>query len=394
LTPLRAVLLYLFALNATLSAIVAWDDRVATSPTLLPLWALALAAALGLGERLEPSFATIDAERRTQMAVFLGSLLLCILIVCVTVAAIRPSPGLLRFLVSIFSGCFLPVLALVRLTPHPRAALAHGFSLSTLAALEGGSTAAWAILSSFVLATLFIGVDHHARLLSAGRVDPRHQGGIALTRSAAVMLPVALGLAAFLAFAGRPRDPDPAAGPEARMRSDPKLEQAALRATIVAAIVGTGAVYVVGRLLIRRSRTGEAERLQPVEPLRGEVRRLSPPIGQPATVPVHAGRRGRIARAYLRLLAGAARAGFARHPHETPHEFAIALGQPQAALEAVTEQFVRARYGPLEPSEEDAEGAERQAEIVLDHFRRRRPTPRPAAVVEADRTPGKRPTSS
>lgn len=378
---LRTLVLYVFALNATASALVAWDDRVAGAPLRLLLWALALGGALVLGSRLEPGFADIDAERRGRMALFLGTLQLAVLVLSVLLAAIKPSPGLLRFLASVLAGYFLLVLALVRLTPHPRAALAHGFALAALASLEGGPAAAWAALSSFVLAALFVGVDHHARLLVAFRIDPRRHGGIALRRSASAVLPVAFGLAAFLAAA--PLGRGQGSGFAVRGRQDRGLDLLALRTVVLTALAGTVGVYLAGRLFAR-SRGGEAQPIDALEPLRGEVQRL-PPEAPPHEARAHEGRRGRVVRIYLRVLGGAAQAGFARHPHETPSEFAAALGEPRGPLADVTEAFLRARYGPREPGEAEVEAVEQQAELVLAHVRQKPPRPRPAAVARAHR---------
>jgi hypothetical protein len=377
---LRTVVLYAFACDATLCALVAWDEAV-TASTLF-LWTLAVAAALALGESLEGSFAAIDSDHRGRMTVFLGSLQLSILTLALILAAIKPSADLLRFLANVLSGYFLLVLALVRFTPHPRAVLGHGFALTVLAGLQVGPVGAWATLSSFSLTALFLGVEHHARLFAAFRVDPSQQGALVLRRTAAVVLPAALGLAVFLAVS--PSGSGPVREFGVRGRHDRDMDRSAVRATVVAALAGTGAVYVVGRLLVR-SRKGEAVPLEGTEPLKGELRRIEPPA-RAASAAGYPGRRGRVVRTYLRLLHGTAQAGFARRPGETPHEFAAALGEPRPPLADVTEAFVRARYGPWEPGEHEVEAAERQTERVLEHLRRSPPKRREAPRAEGRRT--------
>jgi hypothetical protein len=178
---LRTFLLYAFACDATLCALVAWDETVSAST--LFLWTLAVAGALALGESLENSFATIDADHRGRMAVFLGSLQLSILVLALILAAIKPSADLLRFLANVLSGYFLLVLALVRLAPHPRPVLGHGFALTVLAGLQGGPVGVWATLSAFSLAALFLprrsgaargpGLETHRRRRAAGGARPR-----------------------------------------------------------------------------------------------------------------------------------------------------------------------------------------------------------------------------
>ncbi len=371
---LRTVVLYALACDATLCALVAWDEAVSASTLLL--WTLALAGALALGESLEGSFAAIDATHRERMAVFLGTLQLSVMVLALILAAIKPSADLLRFLANVLAGYYLLVLALVRLAPHPRPVLGQGFALAVLAGLEGGPVVVWATLSSFSLAALFLGVDHHARLFAAFRLDPWQQGPLVLRRTAAVVLPAALGLGAFLALSTS--GPGPVRGFGVRGRHDREMDRSALRAVVTAALAGTGAVYFAGRLLVR-SRKGEAAPLEAMEPLKGEVRRIAP-AGRTTSEAVYPGTRGRVIRTYLRLLGGAAQAGFARRPEETPHEFAAALGEPRPLLADVTEAFVRARYGPWEPGEQEAESAELQTERALKYLRHRPPKPRDAPL--------------
>ena len=161
-----------------------------------------------------------------------------------------------------------------------------------------------------------------------------------------------------------------------RGRRDRQIDRSAVRAVIVTVLAGTGGVYFVGRLLVR-SRKGDTTPLQATEPLKGEVRRIAPEA-RTERATGYPGRRGRVIRTYLRLLSAAARAGFARRPEETPHEFAAALGEPRPLLADVTEAFVRARYGPWEPSEHEVETAERQTERVLEYLRHSPPKPREA----------------
>jgi Domain of unknown function (DUF4129) len=375
---LRTLVLYAFACDATLCALVAWDETVGASH--LFLWSLAIAGALALGESLEGTFAALDADNRGRMAGFLGALQLSVLAFSLILAAVKPSADLLRFLASVLSGYFLLVLALVRLVPHPRPVLGHGFALAMFAGLQVGPVGAWATLSSFSLAALFLGVDHHARLFAAFRLDPGQHGDQVLTRTATVVLPAAICLGAFLALS--PSGEAPVRGFAVRGRQDREVNRSAVRAVIVAALMGTVAVYVVGRLLVRSGK-GEKAPLEGTEPLKGEVRRIVPDARATSDAG-YPGMRGRVIRTYLRLLGGAAKAGFARRPEETPHEFAAALGEPRPVLVDVTEAFVRARYGPWEPGEQEVEKAERQTDRALEYLRKTPPRPREAPLAQGD----------
>jgi fluoride ion exporter CrcB/FEX len=372
MSRLRTAVLGAFACDATLCALVAWDQDV-SAPTLL-LWTLAVAGALAIGEGLEGTFAVLDPDHRGRMTVFLGSLQLSVLVLALIVAAVKPSPDLLRFIANVLAGYFLLVLALVRLAPHPRAVLGHGFALTVLAGLQGGPVGAWATLSSFSLAAFFLGVDHHARLFAAFRVDPTDQGALVLRRTAAVVLPATLGFGAFLALSPLGPGRSSAFGIEGRQKRE--MDRSALRAVIVTVLAGTGAVYFAGRLLVRSSK-GEAAPLEGVEPLKGEVRRIAADDAVTSHVD-YPGTRGRVIKAYLRLLGGAARFGFPRRPDETPQEFAAALGEPRAPLAQVTDAFVRARYGPSAPAEHEVEIAERQADRAIEYLRQSPPKPRAA----------------
>jgi hypothetical protein len=376
MSRLRTLVLGAFACSTTLCALVAWDEAVSAGT--LFLWTVAVASALALGEGLEGNFAVLDPDHRGRMTVFLGSLQLSVLVLALIVAAVKPQAGLLRFIANVLAGYFLLVLALARLAPHPRAVLGHGFALTVLAGLQGGPVGAWATLSSFSLSALFLGVDHHARLFMAFRVDPTDQGALVLRRTAVVVLPATLGLCVFLALS--PLEPGHGQDFGVRGRHEREMNRSAVRAVILTVLAGTGAVYFAGRLFVRSSK-GETAPLEGVEPLKGEVRRIAADDAV-ARHPELPGARVRVIKSYLRLLDAAARLGFARRAEETPYEFASELGEPRAQLADVTEAFVRARYGPWEPAAQDVEVAERQTDRALEYLRQKPPKPRKPRVEE------------
>jgi hypothetical protein len=326
------------------------------------------------------------------VAVFLGTLQFSVLVLALLLAAVRPSPGLATFLTSVLCAYLLVALALFRLTPEPYGVIGQCLALVAVACLRGGHLSVWAATSAFFLTLLYVGLDHHARLLAAHRIDDRPYVGLALRRTATLVLPVALTLGAVLARAvpslvpldtRLPSDEELALQEEKPKR---EMDTRALRAVVMAGVAGVVAVYFVGRTLIR-SRRGQRGAIETPEPLRGRLERMKTGARSQAALPEYPGRRGRIVRAYLMLLRGAEHVGFPRRPSETPREFESALQEPAAPLRAVTELFVRARYGPIDLSDKDVSTAERGADAVLDRLQRRPPRRRREIVHDADAPP-------
>ena len=317
---LGASLLYLLALNSVASALLAWGD---TSPIGLAGWAVALAVALGIGERLGEPFAVINARHRDRMTAFLGTIQLSLLVLALVLASASPKPGLLGFLAGVLSGYQLLVLVLARLAPQPRGVVGQSLALVALACLQGGPLAAWAAASTLALVGLYVGLDHHARLLASHRLDDSPHAARALFLSAALVLPVALavGLAVHVASPER-RPAPPTVVPDDSYRPieekpERELDSRALRSIAVTGLAGAVAVYFVGRWIVR-SKRGEKKSIETPEPLLGALERIGPDERRSRARPEYPGRRGKIVRAYLSLLRGAARAGFPRRPDETP----------------------------------------------------------------------------
>ncbi len=383
---LAASVLYLLALNSVGCALLAW-----TRPTPLGLagWAIGLAVALGVGERLADTFAVIEARRRSRVAVFLGTIQLSLLVLALVLAAGRPTPGLLGFLAGVLSGYQLLVLGLARLAPHARGAVGHALALVALTCLRGGPLAAWAAASTLVLVGLYVGLDHHARLLAAHRLDDSPHATRALGLSAVLVLPVALAVGLGIRLAEPEARPGPA--PEIvddtyrplEAKEERKLDAGALRSMAVMGLAGAVGVYFVGRWMVR-SKGGDTRTIETPEPLRGALERIRPEQLRTRARKRYPGRRGQIVRAYLGLLAGAERLGFPRRPGETPAEFATALDEPRAPLAEATEAFVRARYGPFDVTDGDVTQAKRGVAAALAHLERRPPRQRRDVLRDAD----------
>ena len=379
MSALSTVLLYFLALDGVGSALVAWG---APSALTLAAWAIGLAVLLALGERLGESFSTIEEKRRDRVGVFLGTIQLSVLVLAVVLAAGSPTPGLLRFLANVLSGYELLAVLLVRLTAQPRGLVGQSLALVALATLRGGPLAAWSSASALAIIGLYVGVDHHRRLLAAHRVDDDTHAARALGRTALLVLPVALvvGLAVERLAPQERVQPEPVVEEEGYVPLEEKpereLDLRALRALVVTGLVGAVAVYFVGRWMVR-SRRGEKKTFETPEALRGAVEPIAPEARHVTSLPEYPGYRGRVVRAYLNLLRGAERVGFPRRSHETPREFADALGEPRGALGAATDAFARARYGPFEVAEAEVVEAEQAVDAVLGHLAR----PRPPEVV-------------
>jgi hypothetical protein len=391
-STLASVVLYLLALDGVACALLAW-----TEPTPLKLagWALGLGIIQGVGEKLGSSFATIDVKRRDKLGTFLGTLQLSVLVLALVLAASLFSPGLLRFLTNVLAGYQVVALLLVRLTTHPRGLVGQSLALIALACLRGGPLGAWAAASALGLTGLYIGLEHHSRLLATHRVDEGPHGAQALWRSLVVVVPVAL----LIGVAVVQLDPEERRLTEPVIEEDPgyvpldedederKFDPRALRAIVLAGLAGAVAVYFVGRLL-NRGRKGEPKAIETPEPLRGRLERIRPEDQRRSrALPQYRGRRGRIVRAYMNLLRGAERVGFQRRPHETANEFAEALGEPRANLATTTEIFRRARYGSADVTDEDVARAEGGSDAVLAHLSREPPRRRRRVVKDADAEP-------
>jgi hypothetical protein len=383
---LGAAVLYLLALDAVACAQLAWTDA---GPGALAGWAVALAVALAAGERAGDAFASIEAKRRDRAATFLGTLQLSILVLALVLAAGKPTTGLLGFLAGVLSGYQLLAVALARLGPHARGVVGQSLALVGLACLRGGPLGAWAAASALALTGLYVGLDHHSRLLALHRLDDRGHAGRALALSALLVMPVAVAVGLGIhAAAPEPRgDPAPEVvdlsyrpvGEQPRR----ELDTRALRSIVVAGLAGAVAVYFVGRWIVR-SKRGVKGSIETPEPLRGTLERIRSDERPRRAVPSYPGARGKVVLAYLRMLRGAERLGFSRRPDETPAQFARALAEPRAPLAEATEVFVRARYGQFDVGDDEVQAAERGADGVLAHLERH--PPRRRVVVRDDET--------
>jgi hypothetical protein len=357
------VALYALSLHAVASALLAWTPGEAG---LLAIAAAGLAAALVLGESSSGLFdAGVEKTSRLRLRITTGAAYGGLVVLALTAAVGSGDPRLLGQVAILFALLQAAFLLLVDLGRTHVGPIANALVLVVLAALRGGVIAAVGVTGGLALLGFFLALDHAARVIQA---YPRSRGdllGATLARAAAALAPIVLGLSVLFVLFPAP--------PYSRVRltiADPAQDEevaAAYRRLIALAIVGSTLVFGMVRLL-RRDRGKGA----PLEEALAVERGLEEPLPEPAPLAAreYRGHRGRIVRAYVAVLARARDAGFRARPSQTPRDLAALLPGPPAPLSALTELFVGARYGPDEPTEEQALAAERASNAIAASLRR------------------------
>lgn len=359
----RSVALYALSLHGVASALLAWTPGEAG---LLALAAAGLAAALVLGESASGIFESgVERTSRLRLRITTGAAYGGLVVLALTAALGSGDPRLLRqaaILFTLLQAAFLLLVDLGRTHVGP---IANAMVLLVLAALRGGVVAAVGVTGGLALLGFFLALDHAARVVQA---YPRSRGnllGATLGRAAASLAPIVLGLSILFVLFPAP--------PYSRVRltiADPAQDEevaAAYRRLLALALVGSALVFGVVRLL-RRDRGKGA----PLEEMLAVERGVEEPLPEAAPLAAreYRGRRGRIVRAYVDVLDRARRAGFRSRPSQTPRDLAALLPAPPVPLSALTELFVGARYGPDEPSEEQALAAERASIAIAAGLRK------------------------
>jgi hypothetical protein len=354
----RSVALYALSLHAAASALIAWK---ASDARLLGLCAIGLALALILGESFGGIIdAGLEGTSRLRLRVTAAAAYGGLVVIALAVGIGSRDVGLLgqeAFVFTVLQAAFLLLVDLGRTHLGP---VANAFVLVVLASLRGGVVAAAAVTGGLALLGFFLALDHSARVLQAypsGRVDLL---GATLRRAAASLAPVAAGLTIF--FLVSPAAPLPRirfAVTAPRMMDDEAA--AAYRRLVVLVLSGSGLVFGIVWLL-RRDR-GTRPPLEEALPLERGAEEPLPKAPPPARRD-YRGRRGRIVRAYVDVLARARETGFRSRPSLTPRDIAAHLPAPAGPLGTLTDLFVGARYGPDEPSEQQALSAERAAQAI------------------------------
>jgi hypothetical protein len=363
----RLAILYLLSLSSVTNALVAWAPSPAGWHFLL--WAAALAASLVAAERVAPALETIDTVKRNRILVMSAIVYFGLVLPGVGSVVLSPSSRLTPALVNVLALLQPAFLVASPLAEGVGAVLTNALLLSLLAGLRGGTVGAEAVVVTVASLGCFLVFDHYSRTLAAYPAGPGRRLGLAWKDAAATVLPPVV-LATVLVVAV-PADPPRGRTLSVRRSGAQELDWRILRGVMVVWLGGTAGVYVAGRFM-RRRRAEEELALEVLDPIRGHVERIVPPPEVRGAVD-YPGSRGRIVRAYARVLSVAGQAGIRRGPGITADEFAEVVGEPRGPITGLTDAFVRARYGPHDPTESEALAAESAAAEVIAALRRRVP---------------------
>ena len=354
----RSVALYALSLHAAASALMAWT---AGGAGMLALAAAILALALIIGESLGGMVDVgLEGTSRLRLRVTVAAAYAGLVILALTTAVGTGEARLLGLEALTFTVLQAAFLLLVDLGRTHLGPVANALVLVALASLRGGVVAAAAVTGGLALLGFFLALDHSARVLQAypaGRADLL---GATVRRAAASLAPIVVGLT--ILFVLSPPAPLPRirfAVTAPRMMDDEVA--AAYRRLVALVLAGSGLVFGTVRLLRRdRDTRPPLEEALPLERGAEEPLREPPPPARRD----YRGRRGRIVRAYVDVLARARETGFRSRPSLTPRDIAAHFPAPAGPMGTLTDLFVGARYGPDEPSEEQARTAERAGQAI------------------------------
>jgi len=365
LVTARGLAVYGLSLHAAASAYWAWPARDGGSG--LVAIALSLAIAVLVAERLAPDAGTVlDSETGRRLRVLAMLAYAGVAALGLMLAGGTGDPAVLRTEVLAFS---VLQAAAVLLRGRP-IVVANALVLVSLAAFHGGMEAAFAVTGYAGWLVFLLCFDHYLRRLSAfpaflsGRSSHLSH---AFRQAATLAIPVVAALSVVFAVSA----PRPFAGlPLGELGRGPLGEELAeaYRRLVLVGLVSGGLVMVLLRWRRQEAEEKPARAEETIDPERGEEEILEKPGGRRKVV--YRGHRGRIVRAYLRLLAHAAERRFRLGPGLTATQIAARLREPAVPLATITARFTRARYGPDEPEEGDARAAEAAVEEVLALWRR------------------------
>jgi len=352
----RSVAVYALSLHAAASALLAWRQADAG---MLALAAAGLAIAQVAGDSFSGAVeAGLEGTSRLRLRITFATAYGGLVVLALTAAVGSGEARLIGQETMVFTVLQAAFLLLADLGRSLLGPVANALVLVVLASLRGGVVAAAAVVGGLALLGFFLALDHAARVLQAYPAGPAALLAATLRRAAAAMAPIVVGLTVLFVLS------PPAPLAQVRLpTSGPRDEDvsAAYRRLVVFGLAGSGLIFAAVRLF-RRDR-GARSPLEEALPLERGTEELLPE--PPALVrPDYQGRRGRIVRAYVSVLARARAAGFRSRPSQTPRDIAALLPAPAGPLGTLTDLFVGARYGPDEPSEEQAVAAERAGHAV------------------------------
>ena len=357
--------IYALSLGPSAAALLAWVPAARSAVVLVPL-AIVLAAATLAGAALEPRLPSRHDREARRAVVWIRTLYGGIALLSLAFAVGFPRPELLARQVAVHGALQLGLLLLPSLAPGRLLVVANALLLTVLASFFGGPLASLAVLSWLVGLAYGLAFQHFHERLAVHAADVSPLVSTAFRETTRLLLPVALGLAAFLTIL----PPSPNVGLLEAARLDPSQAEelvVAYTQLALAALVGATAIYYVTRLL-RRKAAREPGTLEWVdaETLAEEVVPEPPATGRRE----YLGSRGAIVRAYVRVLAAASGSRpFRRRPDQTPGEIAAELRNPAQPLQTLTALFTAARYGSAEPSAAQAATAEQVAAQIQTAWR-------------------------
>ncbi|PYQ02142.1 MAG: hypothetical protein DMF82_17000 [Acidobacteria bacterium] len=353
----RSVAVYALSLHAAASALLAWSRADAG---MLALAAAGLAIAQVAGESFGGAVDSgLEGTSRLRLRITFATAYGGLVVLALTAAVGSGEPRLIGQETMVFTVLQAAFLLLADLGRSQLGPVANALVLVVLASLGGGVVAAAAVVGGLALLGFFLALDHAARVLQAYPAGPAALLAATLRRAATSLAPIVIGLTVLFFVS----PPAPLAQVRLPASSGPRDEDvsAAYRRLVVFGLAGSGLIFAAVRLL-RRDR-GARSTLEEALPLeRGTEEALPEP--PPLVRPDYQGRRGRIVRAYVSVLARARETGFRSRPSQTPRDIAMQLPAPPGPLGTLTELFVGARYGPDEPSEEQVVAAERAGHAV------------------------------
>jgi len=361
----RSVMLYALSLHAVASAHLAWPPKGREEGLWLAGMAASLAVAVLVGEWL--SGWTPSAQTRTRIRASVGAAYAGTVVLALGGVLGAADPALLRSEVTPFAVLqHLFLLLRDLLGGSSLGALTNGLVLVVLAALRGGVWAAAAVTGYLALLVFFLCFDHFARQLSAHPIRSAPPLGTAVREAAGLAGPLVLAMSAFFTVA--PATQYAALVLDGGLPAPlPAEVAAAYRRLLFLGLVGSAVVFLAVRLF-RRGPAAKPPTSELVEPERATEEVLPPP--EPRERKSYPGHRGRIVRAYMRFLLRAAGRGLRRRPGHTPAGLAALVGEPAATVSSLTGLFLKARYGPDEPTDADARAAEADSEAIAVRWRR------------------------
>jgi hypothetical protein len=367
----RSLALYLLSLHAVVHAQLAWRAR---NPWEVANWGVTLWGALLLGEWLGPRLLPLVeavGRGRVRAAATLGYTGLVLL----APPLVAGDAALVVRDVALFSW-IQPALLLMAESERGRVgAVENALVLVVFASLRGGALATLAVVGFVVLLAGVLALEHVLRTLGAYPRARPPAAWVPLREAASLALPVAIALAGVLILL----PPQPYRAAEAVLPAPMAAAEiaTAYQALSVLGLLGGAGLYAIARLLRRARRSTEPPLPEAIEARSQDEAGVEMPEAEESVA--SRGRRGRVVRAYVAFLKEAARLAQRRRPSQTPAEYAAALGEPAGPLARLTRLFVAARYGPVEPEEDEAREAERTAQAVVTALRRpRRLAKRPA----------------